>query len=206
MQHSLEPLLPNLNSSSKLKWGERVPVIGQMETTVCHEVSEKKLPPYVVAGNGPTLLRRNWLEYIKLDWQTISQVNAKHPTRQLEALLEECLEIFTEELGTIHPFIAKLRVRSNVAPKFCKARSIPFIIKSAIESKLEHLESCGILEKVDYSEWVAPIVAVAKKDGKFRICGDYKFTFNQALHIDQYPLPKPENLSAMLAAEISSPS
>ena len=50
-----------------------------------------------------------------------------------------------------------------------------------------------------HSEWAAPIVAVPKKDGKFRICGDYKVTVNQALEIDQYPLPKPEDLFATLA-------
>ena len=162
-----------------------MPILGQTETTVRYRGSEKKLPLYVVA-NGLTLLGRNWLEQIKLYWKTIGQVNAKPPTR---ALLEKhpCLrntEIFTEELGTIDPFTAKLRVRSNVAPKFCKARLV--LIKGAIECKLEHLESCGILDKVDYSEWAAPIVAIPKKDSKFRICGDYKVTVNQALDVEQY--------------------
>ena len=53
------------------------------------------------------------------------------------------------------------------------------------------LESCGILEKVNYSRWAATIVAVPKKNGKIRICGDYKVTVNQVLEVDQYPLPKP---------------
>ena len=42
------------------------------------------------------------------------------------------------------------------------------------------------------------IVPVPKKNGKFRICGNYKITINQAFEVDQYPLPKPDDLFATL--------
>ena len=50
-----------------------------------------------------------------------------------------------------------------------------------------------------YSDWAAPIVAVPKPDGTVRICGDYKVTINPVLQIDQYPVPKAEDLFSTLA-------
>ena len=59
-------------------------------------------------------------------------------------------------------------------------------------------ESLGVIEKVSYSDWAAPIVPVPKADGSVRICGDYKVTVNPVLQVDQFPVPKPEDLFASL--------
>ena len=58
------------------------------------------------------------------------------------------------------------------------------------------MESEGILKKVSYSEWAAP---VPKPEGNIRLCGDYKVTINSKLEIDQYPLPKSDIIFATLS-------
>jgi len=68
-----------------------------------------------------------------------------------------------------------------------------------VGSELDRLEVAGIIERVTHTEWAAPIVAVPKRDGKFHICGDNKVAINQVLQVDQYPLPKSEDLFATLA-------
>ena len=57
----------------------------------------------------------------------------------------------------------------------------------------------GVIEKTSFSNWAAPIVAVPKPDGTVRICGDYKVTVNPVLEVQQYPVPKVEDLLATLA-------
>ena len=143
----------------------------------------------VVAGNGPSLLGQNWLKHIRLDWKTIGAIANEEVS--LDTLLNKHKDLFKDALGTIHPFQVTLQVRPEAQPKYFKPRSTPY---AAIEQELDRLEASGAIEKIPHSDWAAPIVPVPKKDGKFRICSDYKVTINQALDVDQYPLPKLEDL------------
>ena len=52
---------------------------------------------------------------------------------------------------------------------------------------------------MEFSCWATPIVPVPKKDGTFRICGDFKVTVSPALEVDQHPIPKPEDIFDSLA-------
>ena len=101
-----------------------------------------------------------------------------------------------DKLGHIRYFKAKVL---NARPTFFKPISVPFAMKAAVEEELDRLERIGVLEKIPSREWAAPIVAVPKKDGTVRQCGDYKVTINPALEVDQYPLKVPEAMFAILA-------
>ena len=93
----------------------------------------------------------------------------------------------------------KLTVSPSAVPRFHWLRPVPYALKPLVEQELDKLEQAGVLERVDHSEWAAPIVTVPKCDGQVCICGDYKVTVNPVLEIDQYPLPRPEDLFATLA-------
>jgi len=102
--------------------------------------------------------------------------------------------VFSEELGCFNGPPVKLKVDANAQPKFYKARSVPLALKSKVEAELADLKSKGIISPVKHSTWAAPIVPVLKKNGKVRICGDYKLTINQATPTETYPLPLIEEL------------
>ena len=83
-----------------------------------------------------------------------------------------------------------IHLDSTAQPRFCKARTVPYALKGKIEKELDRLIEQGVIEPICYSEWVAPIVPVLKKDGTVRICGDYKLTVKKAAKIDSYPFLK----------------
>ena len=117
----------------------------------------------------------------------------------LHSVLDQHPTLFQEGLGAIEPYRATLQVKQGASPKFVKPRPVPFATKDAVGRELDRLEKDGILERVPHSDWAAPIVVVPKKDGSFRICGDYRLTVNPVLAVDQYPLPRPEDLFATLS-------
>ena len=63
----------------------------------------------------------------------------------------------------------------------------------------EELVKEGTLEPIEHSDWAAPIVPVLKSDRKtVRVCGDFRLTVNPVSKLDQYPIPRVEDLFAML--------
>ena len=117
----------------------------------------------------------------------------------VKTLMHKYADVFKAELGTTKGIKAMLVLKAGVVPKFIRPRPIPFALKEAVEQELRHLEEQGILRRITHSSWAAPIVVVPKKDGRVRLCGDYKMTINQYLEVDRYPLPKPNDLFATLA-------
>ena len=109
------------------------------------------------------------------------------------------LTVFQEGLGEAIGIMAKLYVKNNAKPCFCRARTVPHALKTKAEQELQRLTYQKSIEPVSMSEWAAPIVPVLKPDGSIWICGDYKLTINQAAKPDVYPLPRVEDLFATLA-------
>ena len=178
---------------------ERVEVVGELPVKVQYKGKQYDLSLLVVPGNGSTLLGRDWMEHITLDWKQMACHRVVTNYADLASLLEKHHEVFKDELGTVRDLQATLQLKAAAKPKFFRPRSVPYAIRAAIGSELDRLEAAGIVEKVVCSDWAAPIVPVPKKDGKFRICGDYKVTLNPVLEVDQHPLPRPEEIFASLA-------
>ena len=175
--------------------GEKVPVLGELEVSVQPNGQDLVLSLLVMDGNGPMLMGRNWLSRIKLDWPRVCHMAQPQSVSQL---LSQYNDLFQPGIGTLRNYEAKLDVDPDATPKFFKPRAVPYSLRPISRQELDKLVSMGILEQVMTSEWASPIVQVPKADGSIRICSDYKVTINPVLKVEQFPLPKPEDLFSTL--------
>ena len=81
------------------------------------------------------------------------------------------------------------------------ATDSPFCYLSGHSASLDRFETDNIIEAISHPEWAVLIVALPKKDDKFRICGDYEVSTDPLIEVDQHPLPCSEEILALLAGE-----
>lgn len=89
-------------------------------------------------------------------------------------------------------------MKENITPVFCKPKPIPYAMREKVEHELNCLVDMGVLKPVESSEWATTIVPIPKSNGQLRLCGDYKITVNPHLKIDRYPIPRIQDLLAIL--------
>ena len=178
--------------------GERLQVLGEVQLPVQYQGQSAKLTAFIVKGNNPALLGRDWLTKLKLDWSRIFAVKSESVPGSVTEVLDKYSSLFSEGYGTVKDFKAQINLKENVQPKFCKARTVPFALKEAVDKELDRLAAEGIIYKVDCSEWATPVGVVPKADKSVRLCGDYKVTVNPCIEVPQHPLPAAEEIFATL--------
>ena len=82
--------------------------------------SENYLPLLVIAEEGPSLLGRDWMSALNINFGS-DIINSI----QSNAILDKYPELFQEGLGKFNKYPISLEIDPNVAPKFCKARPVP---------------------------------------------------------------------------------
>ena len=115
---------------------------------------------------------------------------------KLNNVLLQYKKIFNSELGTLKNVEVKLKLSLM---KCLNLESSSFALCTCWSSwKRIRLVNEGIFKPIAHSDWEAPIVPVIKPDASIRICGDYKQTINWASDCDKYPIPRTEDLFALL--------
>jgi hypothetical protein len=62
-----------------------------------------------------------------------------------------------------------------------------------VKKEIEKMLEAGFIRLCRYAEWISSIVPVQKKDGRWRVCVDFR-DLNRATPKDEYPMPIAETL------------
>jgi hypothetical protein len=62
-----------------------------------------------------------------------------------------------------------------------------------VKKEIEKMLEVGFIRPCRYAEWISSIVPVQKKDGRWRVCVDFR-DLNRATPKDEYPMPVAEML------------
>ena len=86
-------------------------------------------------------------------------------------------------------FCHKLNVDSKCTLKKLKLRRSSDIHSDTIKEEVDKLKGVGAIKKVFYLKWLANIVVVKKKKGKWRVYVDFT-DLNKTCPKDPFPVPK----------------
>eukprot|EP00253_Pinus_taeda_P019898 PITA_19898 len=87
------------------------------------------------------------------------------------------------QLCTHHIYIEK-----DARPVRQPQRRLNPHLKEVVKAELQKLLDVNFIYPISDSKWVSPLVVVPKKNGKWRICVDYR-ELNKATQKDHFPLP-----------------
>jgi hypothetical protein len=82
-----------------------------------------------------------------------------------------------------------LGIDSSVRPKKQRLRKMSDEKTEAAKAEVHHLLEANFIEPIAYPTWLANVVMVQKKSGKWRMCIDFT-SLNKACPKDNFPLPR----------------
>ena len=129
---------PKLQSSARrlhTYTGQELEVQGSVTVDVTYNSQQETLALLIVAGKSPSLLGRDWLKKIRLDWQTLHHLQAV-PPKKLQEILDQHSEVFKDELGLVKGVTATILIDPEAQQRFCKPRTIPFALRHKVEQAI----------------------------------------------------------------------
>ncbi|XP_058810507.1 uncharacterized protein K02A2.6-like [Phymastichus coffea] len=182
--------------------GDVIVPIGLVKVRILFFEKDYDLLLYVLPGNSKPILGRDWLEVLGIIKNFECKMNEIKTINECESRFAEIVKefgnVFNDELGTYNKRTFKLELKPNAVPKFCKPHPVPYALREKVEMEIDRLIKSGVAEKVESSEWATPRVPILKSNGQVRICGNYKITVNRYLIVNRHPIPRTQDLLAML--------
>ena len=78
-------------------------------------------------------------------------------------------------------------------------RRLPFALEQPVEDEIQRLIAADVIEPINSSPYVSPIVVVRKKDNSIRLCVDYR-RINNIIVVDQFPIPSVDEILSRIGS------
>ena len=128
--------------------GEPVPVCGKLKVWVdTPDGCRLSLPLVVVAGSGLSLLGKDWIRQVQIDWGRVHLLEANPHQGKVEGLLLLHSEVFSRKLGRLQGVEVKLPVTEKTSPKFYRPRQVSYAFREKIEEELFDLTKPELLSQ-----------------------------------------------------------
>lgn len=194
---------PLHQSSVRLVTYSKTPinVLGCMQATV-HMNGIKSPARFYVVESGNALMGRDLISSLHLHiegnnvYLPSSLPSCPSPSVSVGYLTTQSTS--SAILGCAMGFMHKVKLSPAAVPVRQKLRSLPLSVQTAVSNQLNRLLSAGVIERIDASPWVSPIVVTQKNTGRIRMCADLRKP-NKAIIVDSHPLPHKKELLASLA-------
>ena len=129
----------------------------------------------------------------------ISSLLTEEERARLQEVLKDNADVFTgthSNMTGISPVNAShnLNILPSARPVWQRVRRFHLDRHQIIQAEVDNLLKVGFIREVKYSEWLANVVVVPKKRGKWRVCVDY-MDLNDACPKDSFPLPRIDQIA-----------
>ena len=74
-----------------------------------------------------------YYQNIKINWTTVYKIDGEGNV-SLESFKKCYSELFSSKIGKLKGLKAKIHIKENASPKFCKPRKIPFALEEAVSA------------------------------------------------------------------------
>jgi hypothetical protein len=116
-----------------------------------------------------------------------------HPEerKQYDNLLRKYIHLFTfnyKDLREVTVEQHKIELLPNAKSIRAKQGRWNPRYTAMVKEELDKLLEAGFIKPVETTKWVSPMVLTLKKNGKLRVCVNYK-SLNKVTKKDRYPLP-----------------
>ena len=150
---------------------------------------------YVASAGDECADVEELFELLKIDELSLEE-GQRNALKELITTYKDVFSNNDEELGYCDTILHSIDVGDS-PPVRQRYRRLHPPIRDEVNKELSKMERQGLIEK-STSPWCSPLVPVKKKNGKIRICIDYR-KLNSVTKMNSYPLPNIEDNLAQFA-------